>query len=63
MSSGGSINISNFISSDSPNLLSTGTDSEFVVALYKDTTLSGNGTQASPLSIAQQGATNGQVLS
>lgn len=57
-----SVDISSFISSDAPNLLTIGTDSEFKVQIYKDSTLSGDGTQAAPLKIAQQGATNGDIL-
>lgn len=57
-----SVDIASFISSDTPNLLTIGTDSEFKVQIYKDSTLSGDGTQASPLKIAQQGASIGDVL-
>lgn len=59
---GGTVNVSSLISSDTPNLLTTGTDLNLKVSIYKDATMSGNGTQASPLSIATQGATAGQVL-
>ncbi len=57
-----SVDIASFISSDTPNLLTIGTDSEFKVQIYKDSTLSGDGTQGTPLKIAQQGASTGDVL-
>jgi hypothetical protein len=57
-----SVNISSFISSDTPNLLTVGTDAEFKVQIYKNSTLDGDGTQASPIKLAQQGASPGNVL-
>lgn len=56
------INISSFISSDSPNLITLGTDNQLKVALYKDATIAGNGLNGDPLKLAQQSATSGQVL-
>lgn len=61
-SGGGSIGLSEFISSDSPNLIEIGTDNKLKVALYKSSELAGSGTSGSPLSLAQQSATTGQVL-
>lgn len=61
-SGGGSIGLSELISSDSPNLIELGTDNKFKVALYKSSELSGSGTSGSPLSLAQQSATTGQAL-
>lgn len=57
------INVSSFISTDTPNLISAGSDLNLKVSIFKDSTLDGNGTSGSPLKIGQQAATSGQVLS
>jgi hypothetical protein len=62
LSGGSSVSILSFISSDSPNMIEAGTDSNLKVAIYRSSELEGSGTSGDPLGIAQQSATAGQAL-
>lgn len=60
---GGSLSIASFISADSPNLVSLGTDSKLKAALTVSFPLTGNGTSGSPLTMSSSGVSSGQYLS
>jgi len=59
--SGGNVDISNFISSDVPNLLEAASDQKIKATLTLSNRLSGNGDNIA-LDIAQMGAATGEVL-
>lgn len=61
--SGGSVSVSSFVSTDSPNLLSLGVDNKLKATLNTLFPVTGNGSSLSPLTLSSSGVGAGQYLS
>lgn len=61
--SGGSVSLSTLLSSNTPNLMSLGTDNKFKATLNVTFPIAGNGSSASPLQFSTVGAAANQHLS
>jgi len=61
--SGGTVSLTSFVSADSPNLLSVGTDSKLKATLNTSFPVTGNGSSLSPITLSSSGVSSGQYLS